>query len=73
MAIVIIHGPQGAGKSQHAAIFRKRYRCDRIVDGWNPRQALESGDLALTTEAPPFAVPGARVINIAAALKAIGK
>lgn len=73
MAIVIIHGPQASGKTRYSQFFRKHYRCRRIIDGWDQFQALESGDLALTTEEPPFAVPGAKVVAIKAALKAIGK
>ena len=64
MSIVIVYGPQGAGKTSRGEEMRRQYGCSRIVDDWNPGQRLRRGDLALTNASPPFDVPGATVIHI---------
>jgi SpoVK/Ycf46/Vps4 family AAA+-type ATPase len=66
MSIVIVHGPQGTGKTTHAEALRQHYKCSRIVDGWceESRAALRQGDLALTNQSPPFDVSGATVVDI---------
>ena len=65
MAIVIVHGPQGCGKTRNAQMLRARYGCRRIVDEWDGRRPLQDGDLALTHREPPFAVHGAVVVGFA--------
>jgi hypothetical protein len=70
MAIVIIHGAQGAGKSRHAAAFLSHYRCKRLVDDWNGKTRLQDGDLAITNLPPPYA--GTRAAIIVSAEQAKG-
>lgn len=64
MSIVIIHGPMASGKTRRATQLLRHYKCKRIVDCWDGRQALMDGDLALTNMEPPFNVYGARAVNI---------
>lgn len=61
--IIVIHGPQGCGKTRHAAALAAHFGAARIVDDWNGRDALQPGDLALTNCERGFkvsAVPGER-------------
>lgn len=66
--IVIVHGPMGSGKTQHAEDLRLLFGCTRVVDGWDGRTKLKPGDLALTIESPPFDVPGAEVVDVGEAI-----
>lgn len=45
---IIIHGPQGCGKTFHAQALARHFGCARIVDDWDGKTALQPGDLALT-------------------------
>lgn len=75
MALVIIYGPQGSGKTKHAEALKQHFGCTRIVE-WDERpqgQALRDGDLALTNLEPPFAVPGAKAYHIVSALLVIAR
>lgn len=46
---VVIHGPQGCGKTRHAAALAAHFGDARVVDDWNGRDRLGPGDLALTS------------------------
>ena len=52
---VIVHGPQGCGKTRHKAEFKRAFRCTSVVDDWNSADPLPADALALTNEEPPFA------------------
>lgn len=45
---MIVHGPQGCGKSRAAEQLRRKFGCSRVVDEWEPGQALQAGALHLT-------------------------
>lgn len=45
---IVIYGPHGSGKTVNAARFARRYKAERIVDGWDGVEPLRAGDLALT-------------------------
>lgn len=47
-ATVVIHGPQGCGKTRNAQALAAHFGCARIVDGWNGRDKVEAGALVLT-------------------------
>lgn len=71
MNIVIVYGPQASGKTRRASQLLKHFKCTRLVDDWNRTTKLRDGDLALTTDAPPFNVEGAKVFSIGAAKAAL--
>lgn len=78
MTVTVIYGAPATGKTTNAQRLRQHYCCSRVVDSWEPRrghQRPRSGDLVLTTAGPDEIrqnIPGARVIWIAEALRAIG-
>jgi cytidylate kinase len=45
---VVIYGPQGSGKSTHAAALARHYGKTRIVDEWVPGAPLRADTIALT-------------------------
>jgi Holliday junction resolvasome RuvABC ATP-dependent DNA helicase subunit len=45
---VVIYGPQGCGKTTHAAALARHYGKDRIVDDWVPGRPAPADTLALT-------------------------
>lgn len=49
-ATVVIYGPEGCGKSRHAAALAAHYGKSTVVDDWTPGQPLPANALALTTE-----------------------
>ena len=53
---VVVFGAQGCGKTVFAECLRRKFGCERVVDDWDGRAPLKDGDLALTFEAPPYAV-----------------
>lgn len=69
MSIVVIHGPEGSGKTRLARSLMLHYGCKRIVDGWDGRSPLIDGDLALTNMPPPFAIENTQVVAIEKAKK----
>ena len=49
--IVIIHGPQGCGKSMYARSLASYFGMDRIHDGWSATQGMPpEGTLVLTND-----------------------
>ena len=79
VTFVIVHGPMASGKTRNAEALKRYYGCRRVVE-WESRQAretpLRNGDLVLTNERPnrlhpPFNFPGAKVVGIRAALRAV--
>ena len=71
MSIVIVYGDKASGKTRLSADLMRYYGCTRIVDGWNGSSSLKDGDLALTTEYPPFSIPGAHAVDIQSAKRAL--
>lgn len=45
---VIVTGPQGCGKTRHAARLAEALGCDGVVDDWWPGVPLQAGKLHLT-------------------------
>lgn len=46
---LVVHGPQGCGKTRNANLLRDRFGCRDVVDEWDPQTApLEEGKLHLT-------------------------
>lgn len=43
---VVIHGPQGCGKTRNAQALAAHFGCSRIVDDWNGQSKIE-GSLVL--------------------------
>lgn len=71
MSIVIVIGPPGTGKTYNSERLRRHYKLKRIVE-WEGRPvAIRDGDLILTCEKIK-SIPGARVVAIEEALRAIG-
>lgn len=67
---IIVHGPQGCGKSRNAQGLQHRFGCTSITDGWDGRKSLQPGTLALTNCEPPFkSDKGALVLSFEAAMK----
>ncbi len=49
--IVIIHGPQGCGKSRHSHALASHFGLERTYDEWNSEKGLPvDGSLALTND-----------------------
>jgi MoxR-like ATPase len=44
---VVIHGPQGCGKTRNAQALAAHFGCSRIVDDWNGQSKIEEGSLVL--------------------------
>ena len=44
---VLIHGPQGCGKTRNAQALAAHFGCSRIVDDWNGQSKIEEGSLVL--------------------------
>lgn len=63
MKTVIVYGPQGCGKSQHADLLLAMFGCSLLVDGWDGESSLQDGSLALTNVEPPYAVQADRVLS----------
>lgn len=69
---VVIHGPQGSGKTRSAQALAAHFNCSRIVDDWNGLGRVERGVLALTS-APEFVVPAwAQVMSFDEAMEKSG-
>ncbi len=50
---IVIYGPQGCGKTQHAQALATHFSCLFIADEWDGVQPLPDGVLALTNVNPP--------------------
>ena len=74
MQAVIIHGPQGCGKTRHAKDFCELYGCTAWTDDWLPGEPLTPGLLHLTFEIPT-GLPGrdVQIISFDEAMKALGE
>lgn len=48
MSTIIIHGPQGCGKTRHAQAMAALFRCSQIVEDWDGRTPVPAGALVLT-------------------------
>lgn len=70
---IVIHGPQGCGKTQHAAALASHFGASRLVDGWNGRDALQPGDLALTNSEAVKLPDRATVISFERAMQAMAR
>ena len=49
---VIVHGPQGCGKTRNAEVMRRAFGCTSIVDDWLPLDPIQPGALHLTYAIP---------------------
>lgn len=56
MAIVVVYGPPGSGKTCCAQELQRKFGCTTLVDGWNGSGPLPHDSLALTNVAPPYPV-----------------
>ena len=74
MQAVIIHGPQGSGKTRHAKDFCELYGCATWIDDWLPGEPLVPGALHLTFDVPS-GLPGrdVQIISFEEAMKALGE
>jgi MoxR-like ATPase len=45
---IVIHGPQGCGKTRNAQALAKHFGCKKVVDDWDGRSKVEEGSLVLT-------------------------
>lgn len=52
MNTVIVHGPQGSGKTQHAERLKRAFGCMGISDGWFPGEPVVPGMIHLTNVEP---------------------
>lgn len=53
MKSIIVHGPQGCGKTLNAEALRVHYGMTTVLDGWTSRDRLPLRDtLVLTNESP---------------------
>lgn len=66
---VIIHGPQGCGKTTHAKPLAQHFGCARVVDDWNGADPLPAGVLALTNARRISPPRRATVISFAVAME----
>jgi Holliday junction resolvasome RuvABC ATP-dependent DNA helicase subunit len=63
---IVIYGPQGCGKTTHAAALARHYGKTRIVDDWTPGGPVPDDTLVLTN------VPHGRAISFLDAARAAG-
>lgn len=54
MPIVVLYGPQGAGKTDHARNLMEYWDCGRVIDPWNGRSRLPPNVVAVTNVPPPY-------------------
>ena len=47
--IVVVHGPQGCGKTRNAQVLAAHFGCCRAEEDWNGADPLPAGTLALTS------------------------
>ncbi len=65
MNTVIVTGPQGCGKTLHAAKLKAHFGCTSVVDEWWSGDPIVPGALHLTCELLPAGVssPGVQVAH----------
>jgi hypothetical protein len=69
----IIYGPQGSGKSMHAARLAKLFDCVRIIDDWDGETGLPRNALALTSSERFMPPLHAQVFSIGDALECLSQ
>ena len=69
MNTVIVTGPQGCGKTRHAAQLAKALGCEGFVDDWWPGQPLQPGFLHLTSSPVTSIDPRVPVLTFGEALE----
>lgn len=61
---IILHGPQGSGKTQAANLIISRYKIKEVIEEWDGITKIPEGALAVTNLQPPFNIPGVTVIRV---------
>jgi len=61
---IILHGPQGYGKTQAANVIINRYKIKRVIEEWDGVTNIPEGALAVTNLKPPFNLLGVTVIRV---------
>jgi len=70
---LIVHGPQGCGKTRYAMALANQFACTHIVEDWNGSDPLRSSALALTNLAPAdFDAGDSVVMSLARACEIAG-
>jgi len=72
---VLIHGPQGCGKTRNAQALAEHFGCSKVVEDWNGRDPIAAGSLVLTNrdDWKAHALPTARrVLPFASAMREAG-
>jgi MoxR-like ATPase len=75
MTTILIHGPQGCGKTRNAQALAAHFGCSKVVDDWNGRDRVVAGALVLTNidNWKASALPTARrVVPFAKAMREAG-
>jgi hypothetical protein len=68
---VIVHGPQGSGKTLHAVRLARAFKLDNVVDEWDHTTKVPCFDhLILTVDLPAVIPDGVVVLSLAEALNA---
>lgn len=62
---VIVYGPQGCGKTTHAAAIASFYGKPNIVDDWTPGDPVPADTLILTSEPHQGAIPFVDAVSFA--------
>ncbi len=65
---VIVHGPQGCGKTRHSAALARHFGKGRVVDDYVPGGRLDEDTLALTD----MPVTGPNAVDFATAMREAG-
>ena len=74
MQAIIIHGPQGCGKTRYMKDFCELYGCAAWTDDWLPGDPLVPGLLHLTFEVPSgLSDRDVQIISFDEAMKALGE
>lgn len=67
---VVIHGPQGCGKTTHAEALREHFELDEVVDEWDGQSNFpRTGALVVTHNPNPSAKPNVRSLQFSAAMR----
>ncbi len=68
---IIVHGPQGCGKSKNAQAIATHFGCVSIVEEWDGRFPLPQNTLVLTNAAPA-SLTGPQVLSFDGAFRLSG-